>query len=105
MSQPAGLNQYLSVPLPPGNGDGPLLDVSGLAAPKTFFLSGDFNGLYVILGTHDGARFTPILFFTGGQGPQTIRRDVAATLQSIKVRRNADNAVVINLAAQAVCVC
>jgi len=105
MSQAGGLNQYVNVPTPPGNGDGPVLSVSDLVAGKTFFLSGEFVGLFTILGTHDDVRYTPILFFQGGQGSQSIRRDVFATLKSIKVRRNADRDVTINLAAQKVCIC
>jgi hypothetical protein len=102
---PAGLNQFLAVPVPPGNGDGALLDVSTTVAEKTFYLSGDFRGLYTILGTHDDVLFVPILFFTAGQGPRTIRRDIVATLKTIFVRRAAIGNVVINMGSQTVCVC
>jgi hypothetical protein len=105
MSCVGGLNQFLSPAVPVNNGDGAALDVSGLVAKKTIYLSGEFAGSYVILGTHDDVRYVPIAAFQGGQGPQTIRRDIDATIKSLKVRRNADRTVVINVAAQATCAC
>jgi len=106
MSCNAGLNQYLTVPVPAANGDGPLFDVSGLVAEKTLYIAGDYLGQYVILGTHDDVHLVPIAQFSNGSGPQTIRRDIIATLKSIVVRRNASGApVTINLAAQATCSC
>jgi hypothetical protein len=101
----AGLNQFLSVPVPLANGDGALLDVSTTDAEKTFYLSGDFRGIYSIMGTHDDVLFVPILFFSSGQGPRTIRRDIVATLKSIFVRRAALGDVVINMGGQTVCIC
>lgn len=105
MSCAGGLNQFLSPTVPAINGDGPALDVSGLMSKKTIYLSGEFSGSYVILGTHDDVRYVPIASFQGGQGPQTIRRDIEATIKSLKVRRNADRTVVVNVAAQATCPC
>jgi hypothetical protein len=100
-----GLNQFLSLTVPPGNGDGPSLDVSGLVAQKTLYLAGTFGGTYVILGSHDDVNFVPIAMFDGGEGPQTIRRDVKFTLKTIRVRRQANKTVVINVAGQATCAC
>ncbi len=100
-----GLNTYLSPVVPPGNGDGAALDVSALQACKTIYLSGSFTGRYTIIGSHDDVRFVPICSFDGGEGPQTIRRDIQATLKSVKVRRAANSTVVINIAGQAVCAC
>lgn len=100
-----GLNIFDNVPVPVGNGDGAPIDVSGMIAAKTIYLSGTYSGRYVILGTHDNIRYVPILSFDGGEGPQTIRRDIEFTLKSIKVRRQADKTVVINVASQATCPC
>lgn len=100
-----GVNQFLSVPVPVVNEDGPILDVSGLVAEKTIYLAGQFSGQYVILGSHDDVKFVPILKFDGGQGPQPVRRDIMMTLKSIRVRRGANQNVAINIASQATCNC
>lgn len=100
-----GLNQFLSATVPALNGDGVALDVSGLKACKTIYLSGSFAGRYTILGTHDDSRYVPLCSFDGGEGPQTIRRDISATIKSIKVRRAANSTVVINIAGQETCAC
>jgi len=118
MSCMAGLNQFLSVNVPAINGEGLVLDVSGLVARKTFYLSGPFDGKYIIMGTHDDVHYVPILSFDGSEipkpnesfapapaGPFTIRRDVEATLKSIKVQRAANKTVNISLASQATCAC
>ena len=101
----SGLNIFDVVPVPLINGDGPALDVSGMVADKTFYLSGTYTGRYVIMGSHDNVRYVPILQFDGGEGPQTIRRDIDYTLASIKVRRQADKTVTVSVASQATCPC
>lgn len=100
-----GLNIFDPVPVPLINGDGPVLDVSGMVARKTFYLSGTYTGRYVVMGSHDNVRYVPILQFDGGEGPQTIRRDIDYTLASIKVLRQADKTVTISVGSQAVCPC
>lgn len=100
-----GLNTYLALTVPAFNGDGPVLDVSALSAPKSIYLSGEFEGTYSVLGSHDGAEFVPIVTFTGGEGPQTLRHDVVATLRSMRVARNANRKVSIAVAGQAVAPC
>lgn len=107
----AGLNDFKTVPVPVGNGLGAVLDVSDLVAKKTLYLSGPFEGDYVILGSHDGVRFVPIASFTGQEatfgtsGPQTVRRDIELTLRELKVERAANKAVNITVAAQKTCAC
>lgn len=101
----AGLNIFSPVPVPLINGDGVALDVSGMVAHKTFYLSGTYTGRYVILGSHDNIKYVPILSFDGGEGPQTIRRDIDLTLASIMVRRQADKTVTVSVASQATCPC
>ena len=105
MSQPGGLNQFIALPVPAQNGDGSVVDVSLLKAAKAIYFASDFVGLYAILGSHDDAHFVSIAWFTGGEGPKTIKRNVIATLKSIKVHRNADRPVAINIAAQRTCSC
>jgi hypothetical protein len=101
-----GLNQFLTFSVPGTNAsDGAPLDVSGLVAAKTIFLAGTYIGNYIILGSHDGVNYVPVLQFSGGEGPQAIRRDIKATLRFMKVHRNANKGVVINLAAQSTCTC
>jgi hypothetical protein len=111
MSCVGGLNQFLTANVPISNGEGADLDVSTLVGKKTIFLSGAFDGEYVVLGSHDDANFVPIASFSGQEtafgtsGPQTLRRDVDLTLKTIKVRRAASKTVNVAVAAQTVCTC
>jgi len=111
MSSCGGLNSFKTVNVPVSNGLGLPLDVSDLIGPKTFYLSGPFEGDYVILGSHDGVNFVPIAQFTGEEarfgtsGPQTVRRDINFTLAEIMVERAANKSVNITVAAQKVCPC
>jgi hypothetical protein len=107
----AGPNFMSAVPVPAANIDGPIMNVSGLVAGKTFYLADPFDGEYVILGSHDDSEFVPILQFNGQElrfgtsGPQMVRRDVIMTLKSIRVRRRANKLVTISIASQLVCPC
>lgn len=113
MSCGGGLNQFITLSIPAGNGEGPAVDVSGLGACKTFFFSGDFDGEYVVLGTHDDVRYVPILKIEGARGqqfgqspgPQTIRRDIKLTLKSVKVRRAANRTINAAVSGQETCAC
>jgi hypothetical protein len=111
MSSCGGLNDFKTVPVPLGNGFGAALDVSDLIAKKTIYLSGPFEGEYVILGSHDGVLFVPIASFEGQEarfgtsGPQTVRRDIEFTLKEIKVERAANKTVNISIAGQDTCPC
>jgi hypothetical protein len=89
------------------NGDGTFVSVANLAAKKTIFLAGTFNGRYVILGSHDDVNFVPLegATFTGGGQPQSLRKDVDATLKSVRVRRQADALVTVVIGGQATCDC
>lgn len=100
-----GLSTILTLPVPPFSGDGAIVDVSAVIGEKTIYLAGEFSGLYTIMGSHDDVRFVPLVEFNGGQGPQPIRRDIKLTLKSMKVRRNADRAVTVNIASQETCTC
>jgi hypothetical protein len=105
MSCCGGANQFLVPTVPAGNGDGPALDVSGLIADKAFYCAGDYNGTYTILGSLDNSSYVPIVSFTGGLGPRSVRVDKKITLRSIKVRRQADQAAIITLAGQSTVAC
>ena len=52
----------LNIPVPSA-GDGVAVNVSVLVGEKTVTLSGTFEGQYVLLGSHDGIHFDPILSF------------------------------------------
>lgn len=106
-----GLNQFLTADVPLNNGEGADLDVSGLVSEKTLFLSGVFDGEYVILGSHDDNRFIPIAKFEGQEsrfgksGPQTVRQDIDLTIKTLRVRRAASRTVNIAIAGRSVCAC
>jgi len=111
MSSCGGLNDFKTVPVPLGNGFGAALVVSDLVAKKTIYLSGSFEGEYVILGSHDGVNYVPICSFEGQEarfgtsGPQTVRRDIDFTLLDVKVDRAANKTVNISIAGQKTCAC
>ena len=46
---PGGLVNTLSIPVPANDGDGAPVDVSAYVGQKTFDLSGNYEGRYVIL--------------------------------------------------------
>lgn len=111
MSSLAGLNDILTANVPANNGEGTPLDVSGLIAKKTIYLSGIFQGQYTILGSHNDVRFVPIARFEGQaarfgtSGPQTVKQDIELTIKTIKVQRAADRTVNISIAGQQTCPC
>jgi hypothetical protein len=105
MSCCAGLNTYIPLVVPPTNSDGPSTSVANMAAKKTIYLTGTFNGEYIILGSHDNIDFVPIVKFNGNGNPQSAKLNVDATLNSISVRRNADASAVITVASKLVCSC
>lgn len=106
-----GLNQFLTADVPAVNGFGANLDVSGLVAKKTIYLSGVFEGDYIIQGSHDDVRFVPIAKFTGQEalfhtsGPQTVRQDIDLSIKTIRVQRAANRTVNIAIAGQQTCPC
>jgi hypothetical protein len=100
-----GSNTFLPTPVPATNVDGPILPTDTLQAKKTIFLAGKFNGKYDILGSHDDVNFVPVASFSGGGEPQSVRKDVDATLKSMRVRRQADAGVTVFIAGQTTCPC
>ena len=107
-----GINDFVNVVVPAaGIADGPIADVSGLVAKKTIYMSGVFEGEYILLGSHDDIRINPIAQCRGQEsrfgtsGPYTVRREIELTLKSIRLRRQANNPVNVMIAAQQVCPC
>lgn len=100
-----GSNTFIPAPAPATNIDGVIVPTSGIGAKKTIFLAGAFNGKYDILGSHDDVNFVPVASFSGGGEPQSVRKDVDATLKSMRVRRSADATVTVVIAGQATCPC
>jgi|GEM_PF-2755206 hypothetical protein len=73
-------------PIPvPSSGDGSPVDISSLAGSKTVTLSGTFKGSYVLLGSHNGVKFSPLLAFSAG-GPEGIQRTLDGSLAAVKLR-------------------
>lgn len=77
----------INVPVP-ASGDGPFVDVSSLAGPKTVLLSGLFRGAYTLLASQDDANFVPILQFDAG-GVEGIEQTVPGSVKSMRLRANA----------------
>ncbi len=106
-----GVNDFVTATVPAVNGVGPIADVSALTAKKTIYMSGPFQGEYVILGSHDDGIFVPVAQFEGQEarfgtsGPYTVKREIELTLKSIRIQRGANKAVNIVIAAQQVCPC
>lgn len=105
-TQQNGLVGIVSIPVPGSDGDGTPVDVSAYKGPKTFELSGNYTGLYTILGSHDGVTYAPLLTFNAGQsGQQGFSPTVPFVVKFVKVRRRASASVTVNMAAALVCVC
>ena len=80
----------VSVPVPP-SGDGSPVDISALVGSKTVTLSGTFKGSYVLLGSHDGEDFSPLLAFDAG-GIEGIQQILDMALASVRLRSLASSA-------------
>lgn len=80
----------VSVPVPP-SGDGSPVDISALVGSKTVTLSGTFKGSYVLLGSHDGVDFSPLLAFDAG-GIEGIQQILDMALASVRLRSLASSA-------------
>ena len=74
----------LNIPVPSA-GDGVAVNVSVLVGEKTVTLSGTFEGQYVLLGSHDGIHFDPILSFKAG-GIEGIQQTFSGALQWVRIR-------------------
>lgn len=104
-----GQNQILSLDVPTTDRtDGTSTDVSNLIADKTVEISGTYVGQYVILGSHDGRNYVPLLTFNSGSGVQSVRQTLNVTLKYMKVRRRAQNPsgpITVSVGSAVVCEC
>lgn len=80
----------------PGSGDGPVANISTLVGSKTVELTGRFSGRYVLLGSHNGVNFTPIMEFESG-GEESIKQTLDLALASVFLRSEAGNPVGVTL--------
>lgn len=102
----AGLNQIVALSVPTADrSEGAAVDVSSLVARKSVEISGDYKGSYVILGSHDGLKYVPVLVFNSGAGEQSWKQTMKFTLRFMKVRRRASKLVTINVSSQLTCTC
>lgn len=105
-TQQNGLVGTVSIPVPASDGEGTAVDVSAYKGPKTFELAGNYSGFYVVLGSHDGTNYAPLLTFKDGEsGQQGFAPTVPFVVRYIKIRRRATATAVINMAAALVCPC
>ena len=103
-----GLNQIVNLPVPNGdNQDGAAVDVSGLVGEKSVEISGTYSGNYIILGSHDGSRYVPVLAFNSGAGKQAFKQTMNVVLRFMRVRRRAQNLsdIAVNIGSRATCAC
>jgi hypothetical protein len=69
----------------PASGDGPIANISNLIGEKTVELSGHFVGRYILLGSHNGVNFVPVLIFDAN-GEESIKLTLKLALVSVRVR-------------------
>ena len=104
-----GLNVIASLNVPGvDNADGAPTDVSGMVAEKSVEISGGYQGAYIVLGSHDGLRYVPLLIFNSGNGTQSFKQTMKYTVRFMKVRRRAQalsGTVTVSIGSQAVCPC
>jgi hypothetical protein len=103
-----GLNQIVTLPVPGiDNTDGDPVDVSGLVGEKTIEIAGLYSGIYVVMGSHDAVRYSPILSFNSGGGAQSPKQTIDFVLSTMRVRRRATNvtAVSAKVASRTTCTC
>jgi len=108
MSCCAGLNTIVTLNVPATNGEGALTDVSALVGEKSVEVTGIYSGRFIVLGSHDGTRFVPVLVFDSGAGVQSYKQTMNFILRLIKIRRlgvMADGVISMRLGSQAACAC
>ena len=103
-----GLNTIVAVPVPTADkSDGAPVDVSGLQGTITVELSGNFQGTYSILGSHDGNLYFPVAYFNSGASSQNVRQTLEVVAHYLKVHREAPQSdlVTVNIAGRATTAC
>jgi hypothetical protein len=103
-----GLNTILNLPANIADkSDGAPVDVSGLQGTITIELSGNFQGTYSILGSHDGNLYFPVTYFNSGASSQSVRQTLEVVAHYLKVHREAPQSslVTVNIAGRATTAC
>ena len=103
-----GLNTILNLPANIADkSDGTPVDVSGLQGTITVELSGNFQGTYSILGSHDGSLYFPVAYFNSGASSQTVRKTLDVVAHFLKVHRETPQSglVTVNIAGRATTAC
>lgn len=85
----------------PVSGDGPIADISNLVGEKTVELSGRFVGRYVLLGSHNGVNFVPVLIFDAN-GEESIKLTLKLALVAVRVRTDATAPVGVTMSVSGV---
>lgn len=80
----------------PVSGDGPIASIANLVGEKTVELSGRFVGRYILLGSHNGVNFTPVLIFDAN-GEESIKLTLKLALNSVRVRAAASSPVGVTM--------
>lgn len=80
----------------PLSGDGPIANISSLNGSKTVILTGRFLGRYVLLGSHNGINFTPVMKFDSN-GEECIKQILDLSLDSVRLRSEAQSPVGVSL--------
>jgi hypothetical protein len=74
----------------PASGDGPIANIANLVGRKTVELSGRFVGRYILLGSHNGVKFAPVLIFDAN-GEESIKLTLNLALVAVRVRAAASS--------------
>lgn len=80
----------------PLSGDGPIANIANLVGEKTVELSGRFNGRYILLGSHNGVNFVPVLSFDSN-GEEVIKLTLKLALVAVRVRAEASSPVGVTM--------
>ena len=72
----------------PASGDGLAVSVAALLGSKTVVLTGQFEGTYVLLASHDGATYVPAITFNSG-GPEGVQATLDDAYNFVRLRSSA----------------
>ena len=72
----------------PASGDGLAVSVAALLGSKTVVLTGQFEGTYVLLASHDGVTYVPAMTFNSG-GPEGVQATLDDAYNFVRLRSSA----------------
>ena len=110
MADVAGLNQFVSLPVPATTpADGVLVDMSSFVPQKSWFVQGPFNGTYILEISHDDVLFTPLARVISTGQDSRFEVPIIGTAKSMRIRREAfavNGALpTMGITTKAICVC